>query len=379
MRSDPELKYKLALSLIKGMNKMNADNIIGRLGDAETFFRLDARELTTVFQCQSRQFGADVRNRALLAAESELGWIESAKSVTPLFFTDEEYPVKLAECEDAPVMLYVAGDYKILSADRIVGMVGTRNATGYGESFIDGFVRDLAESDKNILIVSGLAYGVDIMSHCAAMDNGLQTAAVVAHGLSTIYPSAHREYARRIVELGGAIVSEYPHDAPIHRANFLARNRIVAGLADGLVVVESDVKGGAMTTATDADAYGRDVFAVPGRFYDRYSSGCNRLISQNKASIVTNAGEFLQMMNWESPKKSEGKQATLEFSLPPERQRIIDYALDKESRNESYSFNRMAVDLGMTVLELNALTSEMEFDGLITRLAGNRIRVLPQI
>jgi len=375
MLDDPDLQYKIALSLIRGMNRIFADEIIGKLSDVGQFFKLDSRELVSIFGAEASQFRSDVRAEAMLKAQSEIGWLKKTHSVLPVFYADPDYPKNLFECEDAPLMLYVAGNLQVLSAQRIIGMVGTRNATLYGETFIGEFLPEISNIDSNILIVSGLAYGIDIMSHRGAMSNNLPTAAVVAHGLSTIYPASHRGYARQIIGQGGAIVTEYVHDAPVHRANFLARNRIIAGLANCVIVVESDIKGGAIATATNANDYGRDVFAVPGRYYDRYSSGCNSLIFQNKAAILTDAADFAGAMKWSVPKK-EGKQVTMEFGLPAERQRIVDYVRNMELKKESYSINRMAVDLGITVSDLNRLASQMEFDGQIVRLAGGKIKVL---
>lgn len=378
MSAGEELKYKMAFSFIKGMNRLYAAEIIDRLGGAEPFFRFDTAELSSIFGTQAPQFRSEIRDAAIERAEKEIEWLDGHPLITPVFLTEDNYPGRLFECEDAPLMIYVAGNPDVLRSERTVSMVGTRNATVYGEMFIKKFVSDLAEIAPGTVIISGLAYGIDIMSHCAALENNLPTVAVVAHGLSTVYPAAHRSYVRQIIDSGGAIVTEYPHDARIHRVNFLARNRIIAGLSDCVVVVESDVRGGAMATASDGNDYNRDVFAVPGRVNDRYSSGCNRLIQQNKACILTSAEELAGIMKWKSARPAEGEQRTLGIFLPPERQKIVDYILEKEMRAENYSLTRMAVDLGMTLNSLNEITAEMEFDNQIVKTPGGKLKVTIQ-
>lgn len=377
MPEQNSIKYKIALSFIKGMTQVSAVDILSCEAGLESFFELETQALVNLFGKMLPQFRQEIRSSALERAEKELEWLDSHPSVQVLFIGDEDYPERLAQCEDAPIVLYVAGNSGILNSNRIVSMVGTRHSTVYGESFISRFVTDLKEVDQNIMITSGLAYGIDIASHKAALKNGMPTAAVVAHGLSTIYPSAHRAYAAEIISQGGAIITEYPHDASIHRSNFLARNRIIAGVADCTVVVESDIKGGALATATNGFDYGRDIFAVPGRVNDRYSSGCNRLISQQKAAILTSAADLIDAMKWGTAKKTEeGRQRSLDLFLPPERQRVVDYVIKTEALEKNLLLNKMAVDLGMTLSSLNDLLSEMEFDNQIVRTPGGKLKVI---
>ncbi|MDE6334446.1 MAG: DNA-protecting protein DprA, partial [Muribaculaceae bacterium] len=223
-----------------------------------------------------------------------------------------------------------------------------------------------------LVVVSGLAYGIDVAAHRAALEAGVPTVAVVAHGLRTLYPADHRDIARRILERGGAIVTEYTSDAPVHRGNFLARNRIVAGLADALVLVESDAKGGAMVTASIASAYNRDVFALPGRVTDRYSRGANALIQANKAAVVRNADDLIEAMNWQVKGQNESVQGTFDFEsrkdmdLSPEMEAIVRHL----RQNPASSINDMTSDLGIPYSRLSSRIMEMEMNDLITVLPG---------
>lgn len=233
---------------------------------------------------------------AFRKAGDELSYIEK-NHIRCIAFTDEAYPARLRECEDAPLVLYSLGNAGF-NATRVVSIVGTRKATEYGKDLTAAFVRDLATLCPGIIIVSGLAYGIDVAAHRAALAAGLPTIGVLAHGLDRIYPAAHRSTAAQMVRQCGGLLTEYMSGTQPERQNFVQRNRIVAGMADAVVVIESAAKGGALITAEMAMGYGRDCMAFPGRVADEYSRGCNNLIRSNGAALITSAEDFMHAMNW---------------------------------------------------------------------------------
>ena len=361
-----ELTLRIALSRIKGMTFGLANLIESHFSSLSEFFASDSRSIATILGSQSlKMFARQVLDDALSQAQAEEQWILSNK-VKPLYFTDPDYPTRLLECDDAPVMLYVLGNAN-LNAQHVIGIVGTRHATVYGLSFITRFVQELSAAIPDLLIVSGLAYGIDIAAHREALTNNLPTAGVVAHGLSTIYPASHRKDAATMIHGNGAVITEYIHDAQVHRGNFLTRNRIIAGMSDALIVVESAVKGGALVTAHVAGDYNRDVFAVPGRATDIYSAGCNELIRKNRAAMITSAADLCDAMGW-APVKAEGTQQEIAVQLSDEEKIIIDYLT---THGESF-LNRMSVDLNIVTHRLIQILGEMEFNGLVTAHPGGK-------
>lgn len=363
------IERKIAFSQIKGLQIEQARGIIERLGSIDAFFDSSARKLWEQIGCQ-RSFCTEASREALL----EIGHREKefcdGFNATPLFMTDDEFPQRLLECCDGPSLVFRLGDCN-LNARHVVSIVGTRQATPYGQRFTADLVASLAEKLDDLLIVSGLAYGIDVAAHRAALNAGVPTAAVVAHGLTTIYPAAHRDVAARMVKNGGALITEYTSKAPIHQGNFLARNRIVAGLADVTVVVESDRKGGSMVTASIASAYNREVCAVPGRANDRYSAGPLKLIATNRAALIRNADDLIALMNWETkaivPEKADDMPPKVDETIDPEKSRIIDFL----RANERATVNEMVVALGMSYAQLSARLMEMEMDDMVNVLPGS--------
>lgn len=370
--ADEQLRYRIALSGFRGMTRQIAETLIELTGDVSAFFTLSHRELIQLTGCDGILFSEVERGKALRTAAEEVAFIRK-NNITPLFFTDPDYPQRLLECEDAPLMLYYKGSESFLQA-RVVSIVGTRHATPYGKNFVDTLVRDLASAHPGTLIVSGLAYGIDIAAHRAAMHYGLPTVAVLAHGMNTIYPASHRHDAVEILSRGG-LVTEYTSGQPIHRSYFLTRNRIIAGLADTVVVVESGAKGGSLVTASIANDYNRDVFALPGRVGDTASVGCNELIRRNKAALITSAQDLLEAMNWTPSPDTTPIQASLcsekNWTLTDDEQKILQYL---RHTGES-QINRMAVDLGYTVAALSALLVELEFKNTIIACPGGIYRI----
>ncbi len=364
---DPLLS-RIAFSRVKGINLSTARILLSRIGTPEAFFTLSPSALSAASGLDSKITSSAYRNDLLEKAKSECQFVND-KYIKTLFCTDSDYPRRLLDCDDAPAMLYSIGSCN-LDSFHSVAIVGTRHATPYGIDFVKKLVADLASSLDSLIVISGLAYGIDIAAHKAALDNKVPTVGVVAHGLNTIYPADHRAIAAKIVGDGGAIVTEYGSQDGIHKGNFLARNRIVAGLADALIVVESDMRGGAMTTARIASAYNREVMATPGRTTDTYSRGCNALIADCTAQIITSADDLIRVMNWTARPKAE-TQTELRFEMSAEQQTLADYI----TLHPEHTVNDICVGLGMPFSKLSALLFEMEMSDMILTLPGGRYMV----
>lgn len=360
--------HRIALALVKGMRPKVADEILARIGSESDFFTLPESELSRITGRKLKIFSDEYRRDTLRMAEEEERFCID-NHIRCLYYTDADYPSRLLQCEDAPLMLFALGDMN-LNARHVISVVGTRNATTYGVNFINRIIEDMASRLDDVVIVSGLAMGCDIAAHKSALANSIPTAGVVAHGLDTLYPAEHRHYAARMIREGGMILTDYPHGTRPHRGNFLSRNRIVAGISDAIIVAESGApKGGALHTARLGMLYNRDVFALPGRTSDIYSAGCNMLIKNNVAHLIENVDDLITAMNW-SARPAEGAQRDLFPELSPEQQKILDYL----RHNGEAQINSLTVALGIPVGQLMALLTEMEFDGLLLSLPGARYR-----
>lgn len=367
MTGRDELIYRIAFASYRNINVETARNFAARGVSPRDFFEAPAQRLAALTGIRSEYFADDRRRTALEEAAAEADFI-SRSHVTPLFFTDEAYPARMAECGDAPAMLYAAGDASALNAPYSVAIVGTRHCTPYGADFTGRLVADLAATlDSPLLVVSGLAFGVDIAAHRAALESGVPTAAILAHGLNTIYPADHRNEAKRIISEGGVLASEYRSSSRIHRGNFLARNRIIAALADVTVIVESDFKGGAMVTARLAAAYNRDVMALPGRVSDVYSRGCNRLIATDAAAMICEASDLIELAGWRK-KVSPGVQTEIAFDIPEQYRPVLDLLTEQPG----ITVNELCVALSMPFARLSPLLFEMEINDYICSLPGGR-------
>lgn len=363
-----EQLYRMAFSQVKGMHPRVAEDLLGQIGSEEAFFSLSASGLERATGRRHKVFADDYRASLLETARSEEDFCRD-NGVRCLYFTDPEYPQRLLECEDAPAMLFVLGEVN-LNARHVVSIVGTRNATNYGVNFINRLVEELGERLDDVLVVSGLAMGCDIAAHKKALEASVATAAVVAHGLDTLYPSEHRRYAARMVHEGGGIVTDYIHGTWPHRGNFLARNRIVAGMSDAVVVAESGApRGGALHTARLAQLYNREVFALPGRSADVYSAGCNLLIKTNVAHLIENADDLIAAMRWK-PRPRIGTQQELFPEVTPQQRQVLDFL----HRHGEGQINSLTAELGIPVGQLMAMLTEMEFNGLVMVLPGARYR-----
>lgn len=368
MTADP-IVYRIAFASLKGINRVLASEILGRVGSERDFFTASDSALASVMGVRSKIFDRVYRDSLLEKAAKEADFI-AAHSIIPLYYADEAYPSRLADCEDAPLMLYGTGNCD-LNRSVTIGIVGTRHATPYGLDFTERLVERLAGSlAEPPVVVSGLAFGIDIAAHRAALKHGLPTVAVLAHGLNTIYPAQHRQTAVNMVKSNGMLLTEFASSDPVHKGNFVARNRIVAGLCDCLVVPESAAKGGALITAGLAAEYNRDVFALPGRISDKYSAGCNRLIASNSAALICSADDLIDAMGLQR-KPQEATQQSLFVELSPEEQAVVSYITEKgEAR-----VNQLSIALDISVGKLMALLIDMEFKGLLLAYPGAKYRL----
>lgn len=366
MDGGDELLFRVALAGYRSLSIDIAERFDLQGITPEDFFTRRVAYLAQNTGIRPDFFSDSRREEALRVAREEVKFI-AENHINALFYTDPDYPARLRNCNDAPVMLYTLGNTAPMSASHTVAIVGTRHCTSYGADFTRRLVKDLARKLDDITVVSGLAYGADICAHRAALDAGIPTGAVFAHGLNTVYPADHRNDARRIVHEGGFLVTEYSSSAAIHRGNFLARNRIVAGLCDVTIVIESDLRGGAMSTARIASEYGREVMALPGRVSDTYSRGTNELIASNTATIIRDADDLIALMRW-STKASDGQQQELCFDRPPEYTPVLKYL---EEHNDA-SVNELCVALDIPFSDLSALLFRMELDDCVVALPGSR-------
>lgn len=364
-RTPDELTRLMAFAAYRNINAGTASRLASLGVTPEAFFSMDARALASLTGLRPDYFADSRREEALGTARREADFI-SRHNIKAIYHTDNDYPRRLSECSDAPAMLYAAGD-SLDGHAHSVAIVGTRHATAYGIEFTRRLVEELASALDSLVIISGLAYGIDIAAHKAAIAAGVPTGAILAHGLNTIYPADHRDHARRIVAEGGFLATEYRSVDHIHRGNFLARNRIVAGMADVTVVVESDLRGGAMATARIASAYNREVMAAPGRAFDPYSRGCNALIASHTAALVRDAADLIEAAGW-TPRPQEGRQQCIDFELSAEQSAIIDFI----SANPGATVNDICTGLGIPYSRLSGTLFEMEMDDLLVSLPGGR-------
>ncbi|MDR2841422.1 MAG: DNA-processing protein DprA [Paludibacter sp.] len=366
------LKYRIGITLIKGVGNAIAKNLITYLGSEEAVFKETKKNLSKISGIGPVLSEEIVKQDVLRRAEEEIEFIEK-KNITPLFYTEKAYPYRLKECPDSPIMLFTKGNCD-LNAGKFVAVVGTRKVTEYGKENCQKLIATLAAQLPQTVIVSGLAFGVDICAHKAALDNGLSTIAVLAHGLDRIYPGIHRPTAVKMLETG-MIMTEYLSKTIPEQQNFLQRNRIIAGLCDATIVMESATAGGSISTATMANDYNRDVFAFPGRVGDERSSGCNILIKSNKASLIENADDLLKFMSWDRIASPENKnyQTSLFVDLTPDEQEIVNIL---RKSPDGLQANDIATVTAKPINKVSPLLLEMEFKGLLKCLPGNLYRIV---
>ena len=352
-----------------GIGGVLARNLIAYTGSVEGIFSETVKSLTKIPGIGEVNARRIKENGILARAEKEIEFIRK-NNINVLFYTEKEYPRRLKTCVDAPIILYTKGKMN-LDEQRVISVVGTRNATDYGKHACDELILKIAERKYPVLVVSGLAYGIDIHAHKAALKYNLPTVAVVAHGFDKIYPALHREIALKMLDNGGW-VTDFPSETKIDPSNFLRRNRIIAGLADATIVVESAKKGGALVTADIASSYNRDVFAFPGRAGDNFSKGCNQLIRNNGASLIEGIDDLEFFMGWETKKEKKAAQSKLFVDLLPDEEKVV-----KLLRESGELFiDQISADLSLPVSRVSALLLNMEFKNILVALPGKMYRLM---
>lgn len=366
---DTETLNAMALSRIDRFHPAGLLELYNRLGSATAVIehRNDIRE---VIPDASRYLieGLGRLDDALRRAEEELKY-DMKHHIVPLAYHDKRYPERMRQCSDAPLVLYFLGNAD-LNPRRTIDIVGTRRCTPYGKDLIKSFVSDLKELCPDVLIFSGLAYGVDICAHREALANGFETVGVLAHGLDDIYPRAHRSTAIEMLQQGGLLTEYMTHTEPFAK-NFVRRNRIVAGCSDATILVESASHGGGLITCSIARSYSREVFAFPGSVNATYSQGCNNLIRDNGAMLITSAADFVKAMLWDDTAKmrkarKEGIQRDLFPDLTDDEKTIIR-ALGE---NNDQQLNALTINTSLPISRLSSLLFELELKGIVRPFAG---------
>ena len=358
-----ELFYTLALLKVEGIGDVVAKKLIKHCGSAAAVFQTSKKSLIAIEGIGEYLYKNLQQKKIFNCAENELRFIEN-ESISYTTFEENSYPERLKHCADGPIILFQSGTIDLQNR-KIINIVGTRQITSYGIDFTKKLISDLAP--LNPVIVSGFAYGVDIVAHQAAIQNGLQTIGVLAHGLNQIYPKSHKKYVSQM-EKNGGFMTEFWSTSNPERENFIKRNRIVAGMCEATIVIESAEKGGSLITASISNDYNRDVFAVPGRVSDKFSQGCNNLIKTQRAHLLNSAADLIYILNWDINSKKESKplQKQLFVSLTEEEQKIYDYLVNKE--NELMDI--IALDCNFPIFKISSLLLNMELKGVIRPMPG---------
>ena len=359
--TEQELFHLLALQQVEGVGDIMAKKLIAHCGNAEEVFKTKTSKIASIDGIGSILL-KNLKNKSVFEkAEQELQFIKS-NDIKVSYFQDENYPDRLKHCIDGPVLLFTSGNID-LKNKKTISIVGTRQITSYGMEFCRKLIEDLAPLDP--VIVSGFAYGVDIFAHQLAMEHDLQTIGVVAHGLNQIYPKNHKKYVAK-VEQNGGFMTEFWSSSNPEKENFVRRNRIVAGISEATIVIESAERGGSLITANIANDYNRDVFAVPGRTTDKYSQGCNNLIKTQKANVLTSAADLIYILNWDIESKAKPVQKQLFVTLEPDEQRVYDYLL----KNGKELMDIIALRCDFPIYKISGMLLNMELKGVIRPLPG---------
>lgn len=359
-----ELFCRLALKNADFVGDVTAKKLMAHFGSAEEVFKKSVSQWLKI-DGVGQKLAQSLSDKSIFErAEKEIKFLEENPDIEVLAFDEAKYPEKLKHCIDGPVLLFAKGTL-CFEDQKIISIVGTRQITTYGMEFCEKFMEEIAPF--NPIIVSGLAYGVDIQAHKQALKNKLQTVGCLAHGLTQIYPKTHQKFVTEMCQNGG-VLTDFTSTEPPEKDNFLKRNRIIAGLSEATVVVESAEKGGSLVTAEMAQAYNREVFAVPGRVFDKYSRGCNRLIATEKARLLNSAADLAYWLNWDLPEIDRPKpvQKQIFVALTPEEQLLYDY-LSKEGQQP---IDLIALSCQLPTHKVATLLLNMELQGLIRPLPG---------
>ena len=374
---EQEIFYAMALTRLTNFNYQQALELYRAVGSAQQLYE-HRHEIGDIIKDASPRLTEALKDwdEPMRRAECEMKFMEEHR-IRALTLNDDDYPQRLTECPDAPIILYYKG-LADLNQERIVSIVGTRRMTTYGQDLIRRFIADLRQQCPEVLIVSGLAYGVDICAHREALANGYPTVGVLAHGLDQIYPYRHRETAAKMLNHGG-LLTEFMTQTNADTPNFVRRNRIVAGMADSVILVESAAKGGGLITAEIAQSYARAVFAFPGSVGQMYSEGCNNLIRDNVAGLISNALDFVKAMGWPTVKdmplfsqSSVTAASSLTPNLSPEERQVVSLL----QQTNDLQLNIITVKTGIPIGRLTAMLFELEMKGVVKPLAGGMYHLL---
>jgi len=364
--SEQELIYLLALQKVPNIGDISAKKLLRKLGSAEAIFKTPKKQLELIEGFGSLKIKSLHDASHLHEAEEELRFIKE-EGVEVSYFEDKNYPTYLKHCIDAPILLFQKGNID-LKHKKIISIVGTRKATNHGIAFCEKLIEELAP--LNPVIVSGFAYGIDICAHKAAIANNLQTIGCLAHGLDQIYPKAHAKYEAEVLNNGG-FVTDFWSGSFFDRKNFLKRNRIIAGMSEATIVIESAGKGGSLVTADIANSYDREVFAVPGRITDQLSKGCNNLIKTQQARLLSSAADLIYTLNWDIESK-EKQQAQLFVDLSPQEELVLQI-LQKSGKAE---MDVIAIACNMPTFKLNPILLSLELKGVVRPLPGKQFEAI---
>lgn len=362
------LVHKIALGMIPGVGDITVRKLVSYAGCVEAVFNESFRNLTRIPGVGEHLAKTVADGNYLKAAQREAEYVEK-HGIKVFFYLDEDYPYRLRQCDDSPVTFFYKGNAD-LNASHILSLVGTRNATQRGREICQRIVEGLALHFPGLLIVSGLAYGIDITSHKAAIANNLPTIAVLGHGLKTIYPSLHAGVAKTILSNGG-LVTDFSSETLPERNNFIKRNRIIAGISDATLIIESGIKGGALITADIAASYNRDVMAVPGRVDDEWSAGCNALIKCSKAAMVEGYEDIEYLMGWKPATLTGPVQKVLFAEMTENEKKVFEIL----KMNGDLTLDQLAIMVDIPAYKLSTTLLQMELSGLVTPCPGNIYRI----
>ncbi|GGE08536.1 DNA-processing protein DprA [Psychroflexus salis] len=367
MLSETELLYRIALQKLPNLGDASAKKLIDRIGSAEAIFKQKENSLLKIDGIGLHKIKYLNDSSYLDEAEKELHYIQTNKIDVSTFDEKEGYPSLLKHCLDGPILLFKRGNIDIQNK-KIISIVGTRKITSYGMQFCKQLIADLAV--LNPVIVSGFAYGVDITAQKAAIEHNLQTIGCLAHGLDQLYPKAHAKYAPDI-EKNGGFITDFCSDDSFDRNNFLKRNRIIAGISEATIVIESADKGGSLVTADIANSYNREVFAVPGRTTDKLSLGCNNLIKKHQAKLITSAADLIYHLNWDIEAKPV-QQTQLFVELNETEQKIAD-KLQEVGKCE---LDQLSLHTEIPTYQLASLLLNLELKGVVKPLPGKQFELI---
>ena len=355
-----DLLYQLALTQVPNIGYVQAKLLADEFGTAEAIFKAKSQTLEKIEGIGEVRANSIKKFDAFKEQEEEISFLEKYK-IKPLFLTDADYPKRLLHCYDPPTLLFYKGTAN-LNSSKVISIIGTRSNTEYGKMMTEKILQALAPHQP--LIVSGLAYGIDVIAHKYSIKQQLPTVGVLAHGLDKIYPSQHTALAKEMIAEGGGLLTEFRKETKPDRHNFPERNRIVAGMSDATIVIETGIKGGSMITANLAFSYNRDVFAIPGKTTDSKSEGCNYLIQSNKAVLIRNGEDIIQQMGWEEQQKKKSIQKQLFVDLSADEKIIAQLLQTQEQMhideiNMQSNINSSAVAAALLMMEMNGLVKSM--------------------